>query len=775
MQTPSFPRNEKQRLHALCELNVLDTSSEERFDRLTRIAQRHFKVPIVLVSLVDAARQWFKSRQGLSAIETPRNISFCGHAILSEDILYVPNALEDPRFFDNPLVTEAPHIRFYAGAPLSSVQGFRVGTLCLIDTQARELSPVEFETLRDLANCVEQELQQMSMRQAMEAINEHKSHLQAVLDTVVDGIVTIDEQGKVLSVNPATEKIFGYPAHQLIGKNVKQLMPDNYAREHDAYLYDYCQTGEAKVIGIGREVMGRHQNGHEFPMELAVSEMWQGSRRYFVGVVRDISERKKVDRMKSEFVSTVSHELRTPLTSIRGSLDLVLGKAREGLPPKVVRLLETAQRNSERLTLLINDILDLEKIESGCLEFEFSAQDLLSLSHQALEANEGYAHKYNVQLHFNSTLSQAVIWGDAHRLLQVFTNLMSNAIKYSSPTGTVDISVQEENNRYRVSVRDYGAGIPEAFRGQIFQRFAQADSSDSREKGGTGLGLSIVKAIIERHDGHIDYQSIDDEPGTEFYFTLPRWHEVLHVNTHDAGPAQVLICEDNADVSFVLSHLLEQEGLFCDIATTASSAKTLLSENDYRLLLLDLTLPDADGIEFLRELRTIKSTETLPVIIISGQAEKNRTQFKGDALMVVDWLQKPIDNVRLFNTVNGVLRGSQRVKVLHIEDNPDILQLVTLLLEETADIDYAMSLKQARIKMENPDYDLVILDLNLPDGSGLELLEEAQQKHLPVVVFSADTADVARDKIASALTKSKTSNEELVKTIKSTLNRCKEN
>lgn len=656
MQEPPIPANESERLRALCNLNILDTQSEERFDRLTRIAREHFQVPIVLVSLVDAARQWFKSRQGLDATETPRKISFCGHAILSHEVLYVPDALKDERFFDNPLVSGPPHIRFYAGAPLHNADGLRLGTLCILDTQAREFGEEQFAALRDLADCVEQELHKIPMHQAAQTIKEQEIHLQAVLDTVIDGILMIDEMGIIKTANPATEKMFGYPLDELQGENVKKLMPERYAREHDSYIHNYCQsgkakiigigrevtglhkngnefpvdlavsemhqgnkryfvgilrdlserekslkliaeqkahlqavldtvidgiisineqgivqsvnpatqkifgyaaeeivgrnvkilmpdhyacshdgylenyrkTGKAKVIGIGREVAGRHKDGTEFPVELAVAEMWRGENRYFVGIVRDISERKRIEQMKSQFISMVNHELRTPLTSICGALSLVLGKARDQLPAKVLKMLENANRNSERLTYLISDILDLEKIESGHLAFEFSPQDINLLAQQALDAHEDYANKHDVHLRFITSETKPMVWGDRQRLLQVFANLISNAVKYSPLEGTVNVSVSKEKNYWRVSVRDFGQGIPQEFRSRIFQRFAQADSSDTREKGGTGLGLSISKAIVERHGGQIDYYS-GAEQGSEFFFLLPEWNKATPI------------------------------------------------------------------------------------------------------------------------------------------------------------------------------------------------------------------------------------------------------
>jgi PAS domain S-box-containing protein len=300
MRKPDFPADEQRRLQALRDLELLDTPAEERFDRLTRIAQSVFRTPIALVSLVDADRQWFKSRQGLDATQTPRDISFCGHAILGDEVFYIPNALEDPRFADNPLVAGAPDIRFYAGAPLASPDGHKLGTLCVIDNKPHQHSAEELQLLRDLAQCVEQEFRQLRVSRAAHTLGEHGSYLNAVLETVIDGIITIDERGLMQTVNPAAEEIFGYDAAEMLGRNVNLLMPEPYAGAHDAYLRSYLQSGQARVIGIGREVQGRRKDGSTFPMELAVSEMAEAGQRNFVGIVRDISERKQAARSLEE-------------------------------------------------------------------------------------------------------------------------------------------------------------------------------------------------------------------------------------------------------------------------------------------------------------------------------------------------------------------------------------------------------------------------------------------------------------------------------------------
>ncbi len=630
-------------------------------------------------------------------------------------------------------------------------------------TSARD----EFHTLYAAINAFA-ENQQLATAQLENKVAVQTKRLSAVIDNIVDGIITISERGTVESFNPAARRIFGYSDAEVIGQNVKMLMPEPYHSEHDGYLEHHIKTGEKKVIGIGRELIGRRKDGTTFPMELAVSEVIIDSVRHFVGITRDISERKKVEQMKAEFISTVSHELRTPLTSIRGALGLVLGKAAMQLPEKARRMLEMAERNSERLTLLINDILDLEKIEAGRLEFDFRIVDLAALAARALEDNEGYASKHQVRLVLDRQVTQASVRADEHRLLQVFSNLISNAVKYSLKDSTVDVCVAAHGSGFRVAVRDYGAGIPQEFRRRIFQRFAQADSSDTRDKGGTGLGLSITKAIVERHDGDIGYET-EVGVGTVFYFDLPAWQAVTESDKAVPG-IRILICEDNPDVARILVDMLEPEGLVCDIAGSAAGARTLLGQNAYRLMLLDLTLPDADGLKFLQELREDPGTAQLPVIVVSGRAHEGQAAFSGDAVAVIDWIQKPVDKKRLEQALQEALHRVARPCILHVEDDPDIVQVTEVLLEELADVTHVSSLYAARQVMVDESFDLVILDLGLTDGSGLDLLDELKGR-CPVVIFSAQIPDrTVTDQVVAALTKSVTSNEQLLATIKHSLN-----
>ena len=241
-----------------------------------------------------------------------------------------------------------------------------------------------------------------------------------------------------------------------------------------------------------------------------------------VSIRTDITERKKIDRMKSEFISTVSHELRTPLTSIRGSLGLVTGGAVGEVPAQAKDLIEIAGKNCERLINLVNDILDMEKIESDRMEYKFDLVDLNVLIEQTIGANQAYGSEFDVSFVLTETEPDARVRGDGERLSQVLANLLSNAAKFSPPGTEVEVSITRNDGTFRIAVKDNGDGVPEGFRDRIFEKFSQADASDARQGSGTGLGLSISKAIVEKHGGRIDFESEVGE-GATFYFDMPAY------------------------------------------------------------------------------------------------------------------------------------------------------------------------------------------------------------------------------------------------------------
>lgn len=1012
MLEPLPPSNECARLRALHALGVLDTAAEERFDRLTWIARSVFAVPIALVSLVDSDRQWFKSKQGLAACETPRAISFCGHAILGNEVFVIENALDDVRFADNPLVIGPPNIRFYAGAVLYDSKGYALGTLCIIDQTPHRFDQSQRQLLAELAELVSAALQLGVSRNALQKLQEEEVRSQAVLDNMSDGVVLIDEMGLIQSINAAGERLFGYQQTDLQGQNVSRLMPSPYRERHDGYLRHYREGGPPRIIGSGREVLGLRADGTEFPLDLSVSEVRFQNRRHFVGLVRDISARKadeaaiqvlaerldlatkaasmgiwdwdivantltwdeqmftlygckledfggayeawlqgvhpddrefcnlaieraiageasydiefracwpngrvlyikadglviraadgkplrmigtnydisarkqaeqqrhesqlhirelaawqtaildsanvaiiatdtkgiiknfnrcaerwlgfsaselvdnyspaifhdpdevsaralslseemqtpiqpgfdcfvakarrdgveerewtyiardgrrfrvqlsvtalrdqqgevqgylgvaidisarkKAEEAKNAFVSMVSHELRTPLTSIRGALGLVLGKQKDVLPAKTVQLLQTALRNAERLTTLINDLLDLEKMADGKLHIELAVIDLRQLIQNAINTNAPFAQVHGVELSWHSELKTAKFSGDELRLQQVLSNLISNAVKFSPKGGQVKISLSAQNGNYRIGVRDQGPGINTEFRSRIFQRFAQADTSDAREKGGTGLGLSISKSIVEQHQGQIGF---DSEPGqgTEFYFLLPiAVPPSSSLQTPTDTERRLLICDDNADVAHILVQMLAENHYDADTATSLAEARQRLENYPYAALLLDYNLPDGNGLDFLHQLRADARWARLPVVIVSGRSGQEITT--ADGIEILDWIQKPVELTQLMRAVQIACARHARPRVLHVEDDRDLIQVVQVGLEEVCDYTYATSLDAARLLLQQSNYDLLLLDLGLPDGNGLELLPQIGP-NIPILLFSGN-------------------------------------
>lgn len=611
-------------------------------------------------------------------------------------------------------------------------------------------------------------------KRAETALAEQAEHTQAILDHMVDGLITIDENGIIQSFNLSATHIFGYEPDEVLGRNVKMLMPSPHREAHDGYLRNYQRTGVARIIGVGREVEGERKDGSLFPMDLTVSEVTRQGKPMYVGMVRDITERKRTERMKSEFVSTVSHELRTPLTSISGALGLIVGGSLGELSPQAQQMISIAHKNSQRLTHLINDLLDMEKIAAGKLHFELHVQPLLPLIEQALESHRNYGTGKQVELSLESASTDVEVWVDSQRLQQVLANLLSNAIKFSPEDGTVHVSVQPRPGQVRVAVADEGPGIPEGFRDRIFEKFAQADSSDTRQKGGTGLGLAITRELVERMGGRVGFDSVPDE-GATFWFELPLV-EAGRSGSPAGGMApalssgpRLLVVEDEPDVAEVLATMLGRSGYRVDVAHTGEQAMKALAETSYDALTLDLMLPDVSGLEIIRRVRQQPHTAALPIFVVSAKMEEGRLAINGD-FSGIEWLAKPVDEARMLERIENWLGTSLsgNPRVLHVEDDADLHQVIRNMAGERFDIDLARSVREARDRVALELFDVVILDLGLPDGSGWDLLPDIR-KHQPearvLILSGTDMTAEEAQKVEGVLLKSRVSAHELLEAL----------
>ncbi|HEU4325579.1 MAG TPA: PAS domain S-box protein [Roseiflexaceae bacterium] len=601
-------------------------------------------------------------------------------------------------------------------------------------------------------------------KDAEEQLRSSEQRNRALLNAVPDLMFRVSHDGVFLDYKGARSVDLMAPPSEFLGRRITDVMPPDVARRSLQVITQALQTGAVQVyeyqLPIGPSL-------RDYEARVVAS----GTRETLL-IVRDITDRKTVERMKNEFVSTVSHELRTPLTSIRGALGLVAGGVAGELPKQARSMIEIAHKNSERLVRLINDILDMEKIESGKIVFNLRPQELLPLVEQAVESNRDYAAQFGVTLELaaHGDLAGALVNVDGDRLVQVLTNLISNAAKFSPSGAVVTVAAERRGDLLRMSVVDHGPGIPAEFHSRMFQKFAQADSSSTRRQGGTGLGLSIARTIVERLGGQISFTTAPDR-GTTFAVDLPEWreaHALVSVLVRDEQ--RVLICEDEHDIAVLLQRLLDDAGFQTDVAYTAGQARRLLSERRYCAMTLDLGLPGEDGLRLVGELRADPRTQALPIVIVSARPGQG-PEIQGDAFAIVDWLEKPIDAGRLISAVESAAgtASPRRPQVLHIEDDVDMAQVTRSILAPVADVTSASGLRTARELLAVQHFDLVVLDLSLPDGSGLEvlpLLSGPDGQSIPVVVFSAldAGADVAR-RVGATLVKSRTSNQELQATI----------
>lgn len=341
-----------------------------------------------------------------------------------------------------------------------------------------------------------------------------------VVEACPSGMIMTDGVGRILLVNRETERLFGYRREELLGQTIELLAPERLRAAHILERRGFTARPAPRQMGANRDLFGRRKDGTEFPVEIALNPIQSREGMLALSVVVDISERKRLERLKDEFVATVSHELRTPLTPICASLALLTATAQDVHSESAHRLVQIAHSNSVRLVRLINDILDIEKIESGKIQLEIKTIALRPFVEQTIEASRPLAASHEVGLRLEDP-GEFAVHADSDRLAQIITNLLSNAIKFSPPGAEVAVTLADSDEYVRISVRDHGSGIPQEFRSRVFEKFAQADSSNSRKKGGSGLGLSIVKQIVQRLGGEVGFA---DAPGggTVFYVDLRR-------------------------------------------------------------------------------------------------------------------------------------------------------------------------------------------------------------------------------------------------------------
>jgi PAS domain S-box-containing protein len=534
-------------------------------------------------------------------------------------------------------------------------------------------------------------------KRAEDALRDQEERIRTVLEHVVDAIVTIDVRGAIISFNPAAERIFGYRAEEAIGHNVGLLMPQAQAAIHDHCIQRYLDTGEARIIGMGREVLARHKDGHDLPCDLAISEFHMRGERYFTGVLRDITERKAIlaalaqakedaeraNQAKSLFLANMSHEIRTPMNAIMGMTELCLAASPD---QKQRGYLGKIRRASESLLHIINDILDFSKIEAGKLSMLAEPFTLESVWDGLGSLLTGKAEEKGLVLALEpSPLLRLPLVGDAQRLGQVLINLTGNAIKFSQK-GQVALRVAEESREaghitLRFAVRDQGIGLSAEEQARLFRPFSQADASTTRNFGGTGLGLAISKRLVEMMDGRIWVDSVQDQ-GSTFQFTArfplssaapnaqpPRAKHLDRATLEHLHGADILVVEDAELNQEVMQELLRQAGCQVRIAANGQEALRAVVEARPDCVLMDCQMPVMDGFEATRRLRAEPQWENLPIIALTANAmagDRERCLAAG----MNGFVTKPVKFNELLETLARWLQAEPSPAAPHAEEPP---------------------------------------------------------------------------------------------------------
>ncbi|MDX1987729.1 MAG: response regulator [Candidatus Obscuribacter sp.] len=651
----------------------------------------------------------------------------------------------------------------------SKMKGTLLASLEIYTESGIELDDADSQMLTSIAG----QLADFVEKRGTESENAHLAYL---VQSSGDAIIGVNPDGTLSSWNSAAEQLFGYSAESLFCFPYTELIPE-HRRVEQQKLLEQSLRG-LQHSSLDTEILNK--NGNAIDVSITMAPVLDEN-QHILGCsvnLREITDRKLAEKRVAEFYSIVSHELRTPLTSIRAVLGLMEGDIVEPGSTEGKELLQVARSSADRLIRLINDMLDLKKIEAGKMDMEIEPHESRELVESCLRALDGVAEEASVTLLAEHEVEGAIM-ADLDKTTQVLTNLVSNAIKFSPAGETVRVKVsggktqsnsKSDGEMLRFSVIDRGPGISDRDKELLFEKFQQIDASDSREKGGTGLGLAISKALVDCQKGEIGVESTPGQ-GSCFWFQMPlapgtevpsSKREFPHLATEQA-PRTVLLVEDDQELALVLTQCLTSAGYRVEQAYNLAQARNCLKAPAPSIILLDIRLPDGNGLSLIEEIKGDERNKEIPIIIISGESAPDnghlvgargsktstasRAAIQKGSARVLDWLRKPFTEAELTRAVLRATRPARGKRILVVDDDPGLCrvietQLTALGLDCVIANDGISALRLA--KDEHPD--LIILDVNLPKLNAFEILgalKESERKATPLIIYTGQ--DLSRE------------------------------
>ncbi len=682
----------------------------------------------------------------------------------------IPDATNDPRF-QYPDQAKAESIRSILVVPLM-VRDSPVGVMRLYTNGIHEFNEEEIGFIHAVANlgaiaienaklyeAMKQELgdltedinemagrlheSRMQIAQQMDDLNYEKKRLETILTSMGEGVVVTGPDYNIMLINSAAEALLGVFRPEVAGKSGEAVLP--------VKMNELASIIENTSLVYPSVPLVRKYQNKVLSILINPIRDEAGELLGTVSLLRDITEQAAVEAMKTEFISIVSHELRTPLTPIKGYIDLIVEGDAGEITEEQANYLHIVQSNTDALVALVNDLLDISKIEAGRIDLEIKPISLETVIQEAMAFHRQAIESKGLRIDLNLPPSLPYVRADRGRVVQVLNNLINNAYKYTNPGGTISLTALAEGDFLEVAVSDTGVGISKEDQKKLFTKFFRAKNPATREAGGTGLGLAITKSIVEKHKGEIWVESHLGK-GSSFHFTIPLVEPLPPKEKPRTAirrdVKKILIVEDEKDTAALLRRQLERVGYRVIMAASGEEALARIKEYRPDLVTMDIQLPGIDGFEAIRQMREMPEGELTPVVVISIL----RDEEKADQLEVAGYFDKPIEEDRLIEAIDKILAEGQKILVC----DPDVATrqlLEEVLPQKGYHLIFAQDGLDLLVQARKEQPQLIIMDLQLTDMDGYEVLRRLNRRpetvDIPVIAMTSSVEESHSEVIAA--------------------------